>query len=312
MKNKVAVIVGPTAVGKTKLGIELAKRINGEIISADSMQVYKYMDIGTAKPDFEEMQEIKHYMIDVLEPYEECNVAKFKEMAEECIKDVLDINKIPIIVGGTGLYINSIVDNIEFSETSTDWEYRNKLEEAANTKGVEHLYEELQKIDKEASEKIHPNDLRRIIRALEVYKITGKPISYHNRMSRTNLPKYDFFMLGLNMERAELYKRIDIRVDKMFEQGLIEEVKDLVDRGISPECTSMQGLGYKEILEYLQGSMSLDDVNETVKRSTRRYAKRQLTWFRRDPRIKWFDMKDNMENIIKNILIYLEAKGFFI
>ena len=312
MKNRVLVIVGPTAVGKTNLAIELAKKINGEVISADSMQVYKYMDIGTAKPALEEIQGIKHYMIDVFEPNEECNVAKYKEMAEECIQEILNKNKIPMIVGGTGLYINSVVDNIEFSETITDWDYRTKLEERANSEGSKVLHQELEKIDSEAAEKIHPNDLRRIVRALEVYYSTGKPISFHNKLSRQNPSKYSFVMIGLNMERADLYKRIDLRVNKMLEQGLVEEVKSLMGRFVSPEDTSMQGLGYKEILDFLEGRISLNEAVEIIKTNSRRYAKRQLTWFRRDQRIQWFDMNDDLENNIKKTLNYLEAKDFFI
>lgn len=312
MNNKVIVIVGPTAVGKTNLSIELAKRINGEIISADSMQVYKYMDIGTAKPSHEEMQGIKHYMIDVFEPDEECNVAKYKEMAQDCIEEILNKIKVPIIVGGTGLYVNSVVDNIEFSKTITDWGYRARLEERAKKEGAEVLYKELQEIDKETAEKIHQNDLRRIIRALEVNYSTGKPISYHNKLSRQNPSKYDFAMIGLNMGRAELYKRIDKRVDKMIADGLVNEVKDLVERGVSEKHTSMQGLGYKEIVEYINGKTSLDKTIEILKMNSRRYAKRQLTWFRREQKIQWCDMNEDLENIIKKIINYLEAKDFFI
>lgn len=312
MNNKVIVIVGPTAVGKTNLSIEIAKRINGEIISADSMQVYKHMDIGTAKPSREEMQGIKHYMLNVFEPDEECNVAKYKEMAIDCIDEILNKNKIPIIVGGTGLYVNTVVDNIEFSQTVTDWDYRAKLEERATSEGVELLYKELQEIDKESAEKIHQNDLRRIIRALEVNHSTGKPISYHNKLSRQNPSKYDFIMIGLNMERADLYKRIDLRVDKMIADGLVDEVKGLIKRGVSPKNTSMQGLGYKEVLEYLKGERLFNEVVDIIKMNSRRYAKRQLTWFRRDQRIQWYDMNEKLENIIKKIINCLEARGFFI
>ena len=312
MKNRVLVVVGPTAVGKTKLAIEIAKKINGEIISADSMQVYKYMDIGTAKPTLEEMQGIRHYMIDVFEPNEECNVAKYKEMAEECIEEILARDKIPMIVGGTGLYINTVVDNIQFSETITDWDYRAKLDERANSEGVEVLFKELQKIDSEAAKKIHPNDLRRIIRALEVYNSTGNPISYHNELSRQKPSKYNFTMIGLNMDRTDLYKRIDQRVEKMFEQGLLAEVRCLVERGVSLENTCMQGLGYKEIADYIEGRISLEETVEIIKRNSRRYAKRQLTWFRRDKRIEWLDMNEDLENIIKKIMNYLDAKDYFI
>lgn len=309
--NKVIVIVGPTAVGKTKFGIELAKRIKGEIISADSMQVYRYMDIGTAKPTIEEMEGIKHYMIDIVDPTEEFNVARYKEMALTCIKEVIDRGKIPIMVGGTGLYINSVVDNVEFSEIVTDWEYRNQLQKRAQAEGTLALYQELQKVDEKAANKIHPNDLRRIIRALEVYKLTGKPISYHQEVSKQKPSSYDFLMIGLSMDRKKLYERINKRVDQMISQGLVEEVKKLLDMGVTMEHTSMQGLGYKEIMAYLEGDKSLEEAIETIKRDSRRYAKRQLTWFRRDERIYWIDVEEGLEENLKKVLIYLEAKGMF-
>ncbi len=306
--NKVIVIVGPTAVGKTRVSIELAKRIGGEIISADSMQVYRYMDIGTAKPTLDEMEGIKHYLIDVVHPKDEFNAAKYRDMALECIREVTGKNKIPIIVGGTGLYVSTVVDNIEFSETIADKEYREKLQETADNLGTGILYEQLRQVDSKAAEKIHPNDTRRIIRALEVYKFTGKPISYHQKVSRRNPPEYDFIIIGLTMDRAKLYERINLRVDKMVAEGLEDEVRGLVDLGVDFKDTSMQGLGYKEMAQYCLGTKSREEVIETIKRDSRRYAKRQLTWFRRDERILWIDADAQLETILKKILNYLEAK----
>lgn len=312
MENKkVVVVVGPTASGKTNMAIELAKKIDGEIVSADSMQIYKYMDIGTAKPSPEEMQGIKHYMMDIIEPDADFSVAKYKEMALECVEKIIREKKIPIIVGGTGLYVNSIIDNIEFSEIITDWEYRSQLQERAEREGSETLFRELKEVDPEASMKIHPNDTRRIIRALEVYKYTGKPISYHQKQSRLNPPAYNFLVIGLAMERRELYRRIDTRVDRMIENGLINEVKSLLERGVDSKCTAMQGLGYKEMVEHLDGNKTLEEVIETIKRDSRRYAKRQLTWFRRDQRIFWVDALEDQKENVKKIFIYLEANGMF-
>lgn len=311
MNNKVIVIVGPTAVGKTKISIELAKKLDGEIISADSMQIYKHMDIGTAKPTLEEMQGIKHYMIDIIENNEEFSVARYKDMALECMERVFCNKKVPVIVGGTGLYVNSLVNNIEFSETVTDWNYRNQLQARAELEGTEVLYKELREVDGDAAKKIHPNDLRRIIRALEVYKYTGKPISYHQQISTQQPSKYNFIKIGLIMDRKELYERIDQRVDSMIEKGLAEEVKKLLDRGIDVKSTAMQGLGYKEIVDYCRGIKPLDEVVEIIKRDSRRYAKRQLTWFRRDKEIFWIDVKLGEKDVLKNIFIYLEANGMF-
>ncbi len=310
-KGKAVVIVGPTAVGKTKISIELAKKLSGEIISADSMQIYKHMDIGTAKPSLEEMQGINHYMIDIAEPGEEFSVARYKDMALECIERVLSNKKVSIIVGGTGLYINSIVSNIEFSETITDWNYRGQLQARAESEGSEILYKELKEVDEEAAKKIHPNDLRRIIRALEVYKYTGKPISYHQQISTRKPSEYNFIKIGLLMDREELYERINQRVDSMIEKGLAEEVKKLLHRGINVNSTAMQGLGYKEMVDYCRGIKPLDEVVEIIKRDSRRYAKRQLTWFRRDKEIFWIDVKLGEKDVLKNIFIFLEANGMF-
>lgn len=311
MRNKVIVIAGPTAVGKTKIAIELAKKIDSEIISADSMQVYKHMDIGTAKPSKKEMQGIKHYMIDIIEPDEEFSVARYKKMALECIAKVINKGKVPIVVGGTGLYINSLSENIEFSETITDWDYRIYLQERAQKSGTGVLYEELRQIDPESSERIHPNDLRRIIRAMEVYKSTGKPMSYHIKVSKEKPSMYDFIKIGLNTDRDELYNRINQRVDKMLENGLEDEVRGLINKGIDIKSTAMQGLGYKETVELCKGLKSLEEIMNTIKQNTRRYAKRQLTWFRRDKEIYWIDSRNGEEEILKKIFICLEENGMF-
>lgn len=305
--NEVIVITGPTASGKTNLSIELAKRMGGEIISADSMQVYKFMDIGTAKPTVEEMQGIRHYLIDEILPSEEFNVVKFKELAENYIEEILQKGKQPILAGGTGLYISSLVNNITFSETETDWELREKLNKEAEENGPEYLHNKLKQVDPSAADSIHPNNVKRVIRALEVFYQTEKPISYHNEISRAAPSKYKFILLGLNMDREKLYDRIDKRVDIMLENGLVSEVKKLIEMGFGDAITSMQGIGYKEILAYLKNEISLEEAVENVKRESRRYAKRQITWFKRMHEIKWFSLDNygNTNNIIEDALAYI-------
>lgn len=305
--KRVIVIVGPTASGKTSLSIELAKRLNGEIVSADSMQIYKYMDIGTAKPTIEEMQGIKHYLIDEVLPSEEFNVVKFKELAEKYIDEIISKGRQPIVVGGTGLYISSLINNINFSETECDWELREKLQKEAEEYGVQYLHDKLKQVDIDAANNIHPNNIKRVIRALEVYYQTNKPISYHNEISRAVPPKYEFILVGLTMDRQYLYDRINKRVDVMLENGLIDEVKRLVDSGYAHSITSMQGIGYKEILAYLNGETTLEDAIEIIKRDSRRYAKRQLTWFKRIKEIKWFGIDNcgNNHNIIEEVITYI-------
>ncbi len=307
--KEVIVIVGPTASGKTNLSIELAKRLNGEIISADSMQVYKHMDIGTAKPTPEEMQGIKHYLIDEIMPDEEFNVVKFKELAEKYIEEILAKDKQPILVGGTGLYISSLINNINFSETETDWELRELLNKEAEEKGSEFIHNKLKLVDPVSAENIHPNNVKRVIRALEVYYQTQKPISYHNEKSREIPSKYKFILLGLNMEREKLYERINKRVDVMLENGLVEEVKRLVELGYSEAITSMQGIGYKEILWYLRNEISLDEAIDIIKRDSRRYAKRQITWFKRIKEIKWFSIDNfgNTNTITETVISHIRS-----
>ncbi len=311
MKKSVIVIVGPTASGKTATAVKLAQMINGEIISADSMQVYRYMDIGTAKPAPEEMGGIKHYLLDEVYPDELFSVVRFKELAENYIGEILKNNKVPIVAGGTGQYISSLVYNIQFSEMAADWGLRMELENIAKAKGNEYLHKELEKIDPIAAEKIHFNNRKRVIRAIEVFKLTGKPITYHEMVSRSEMPEHDFILFGLKTDRKKLYERIDKRVDLMLEKGLIEEVRTLLKSKYDIGKTSLQGLGYKEILYYLRGLSSLDDSIKLLKRNTRRYAKRQLTWFNAMKEIKWInvDYNKSLEEIVKNIYKYIASTG---
>lgn len=310
----VIVIVGPTASGKTKVSIELAKQINGEIISADSMQVYKYMDIGTAKPDKEEMSGIKHYLTDEIFPDEEFNVARFQEMALKYISQVIDNGKRPIVAGGTGLYINSLIYNINFSETVSDWELRERLKKDAEENGNRYLYEKLMEIDPEAAKKIHENDIKRIIRAIEVYTHTSKPISYHQNNSRLTPPPYEYILFGLRLEREKLYERINKRVDLMLEKGLVDEVKRLIQLGYDANATAMQGLGYKEVLAYFKGEVTFEEVVYILKRDTRHYAKRQMTWFKRIEGVQWIDIDESTEiaDILKNIQYRIASFGIIL
>jgi len=309
MEN-VIVIIGPTASGKTKISIELAKRINGEIISADSMQIYKYMDIGTAKASAEEMDGIKHYLIDEVYPDEEFSVARFKELAQKYIDEILKKGKIPIVVGGTGLYIDSLIYNINFSETVCDWSFREQLKKEAEEKGNEYLHNMLREVDPKAAEKIHPNNVKRVIRALEVHKFSGVTISQQQEESRKEPPKYNFIIFGLRMNRDTLYERINRRVDKMLEMGLVDEVRHLVELGYDKSTIAMQGLGYKEILAYLRGEITLDEAIYILKRDTRHYAKRQITWFKRIEGVNWIDIDTlstdeaikNMQSILQNMV----------
>lgn len=300
MKPKVVVIVGPTASGKTAVSIELAKKINGEIISADSMQIYKYMDIGTAKPTLDEMQGIKHYMLDVVMPDETFNVAKYKSMAESAIEEILKKGKLPIIVGGTGLYINTLVDGIEFADVPGDEEYRNELIEKGYREGAMSIYKELEKVDSESAKKIDPNNIRRVARALEIYKVTGKTKTQLDIESRKEV-KYDYRLFGMEWDRETLYNRIDLRVDKMIEAGLIDEVRNVTEK-FKISNTAVQGLGYKEVIEFLNGNISYEEMIEKLKLETRHYAKRQLTWFRREKRIKWIKPDENATCVIINEL----------
>jgi len=309
--RKVIVIAGPTASGKSNLAVELAKTINGEIISADSMQIYKDMNIGTAKITREEMQNIPHYMIDFVSPEERYSVSDFKVDAEKCIEQIIAKGKTPIIVGGTGLYIDSLIYGIQFQEQKIDEQYRKKMNDIAEKEGLQKLYNLAMQIDEEATKKISCNDQKRIIRILEIYHSTGKTKTQLEVESRKNGVKYDYRVFALNMDRELLYNRINLRVDKMIEQGLIEEVKSILNR-YTCFPTSMQGLGYKEIIKYLKGEISKERAIEIIKQESRHYAKRQLTWFRKNKEIVWLKAEENIqENINKIILNYKGEKPKF-
>ncbi|MBA1337132.1 MAG: tRNA dimethylallyltransferase [Firmicutes bacterium] len=312
-KIPLLVIVGPTAVGKTDTAVLVAQQIDGEIISADSMQIYRGMDIGTAKPSEEERGGIKHHLIDVADPGEEFSVADFQRIARKDIEDIYRRGRFPIVVGGTGLYINSLVYNMDFTETISNPELRENLTTIALERGNEYLHEMLKRADPETAAKLHPNDRRRIIRALEVYQCSGMPMSqYHKNVEMQTIP-YDPLMIGLRMNRKELYDRIEKRVDRMMESGLVKEVQGLLDRGCSKDTVSMQGLGYKEIIGYLEGEYSLETAVEILKRDTRRFAKRQFTWFRRDDRIIWMDVENysSKKEIADKIVDYFKSNFKF-
>lgn len=302
MKPKVVVIVGPTASGKTALSIELAKRINGEIISSDSMQIYKDMDIGTAKVTKEEAQGIKHYLIDIISPEDRYTVSDFKKDAEAAIKEILEKGKVPIVVGGTGLYVDSLIYGIEYQEMNFDESYREELMKIAETEeGLIKLWDEANLIDPQAMLKISKNDKKRIIRVLEIYKATGKTKTEQEILSRQKGVKYDYKVFCVNMDREKLYERINKRVDIMIDAGLENEVRNLLEK-YSKFPTAMQGLGYKEVVEYFDGKITRDEMIEKIKQESRRYAKRQLTWFRKNKETIWIDSMQDMKNKIDIIL----------
>lgn len=292
MNEKLFILMGPTAVGKTSISIDLAKRLNGEIISADSMQIYKYMNIGTAKVMPNEMEGIPHYLIDIIYPDENFTVSDYKRMATKFIKKINQKNKLPIVVGGTGLYINSLVYKLNFASVPPNDEIRKKLETYDN----EYLHSKLIEVDRITGERISVNDRKRIIRALEIWEVSGKTPSEYNKNFREETDEYNLTMVCLNMDRERLYQRINDRVDLMIELGLVDEVKNILNMGYNKNLVSMQGIGYKEIIMYLENKISLDDAINIIKQGSRNYAKRQLTWFRRDNRIKWIDI-DNFESI---------------
>ena len=289
MKKPLIILTGPTAVGKTKASIGLAKALNGEIISADSMQIYKYMDIGSAKIRPEEMQGIKHYLIDELEPDEEFHVVRFQQMAKKALEEIYAKGKLPIIVGGTGFYIQALLYDIDFTENDGDMAYRAELESIAAEKGAEYLHTMLREVDPVSADTIHANNVKRVIRALEFYKQTGERISEHNEKEHAKESPYDFCYFVLNDVREHLYERIDLRIDQMLEEGLVNEVLALKNKGYTKDMVSMQGLGYKEILDYLNGECTLEEAVYILKRDTRHFAKRQLTWFRRERDVIWLD-----------------------
>lgn len=286
------ILTGPTAVGKTALSIRLAKAIGGEIISADSMQVYRGMDIGSAKITKEEMMGVPHHLIDVLEPSEEFNVTVFQTMAKAAVEEIYSRGHIPIVAGGTGFYIQALLNDIDFTETGEDPSIRRELERIAKEKGAEYLHGLLLTVDPESAKQIHANNVKRVIRAIEFYRQTGERISEHNKREREKKSPYDFLYFVVNTDRDLLYQRIDKRVDDMVGQGLVDEVKKLKDSGCTKDMVSMQGLGYKEILDYLQGEYSLEEALYLLKRDTRHFAKRQITWFKREKDVRWLNLPD--------------------
>ncbi|MDE5780800.1 MAG: tRNA (adenosine(37)-N6)-dimethylallyltransferase MiaA [Lachnospiraceae bacterium] len=318
-KKPLIILTGPTAVGKTELSVMLAKEMNAEIISADSIQVYKYMDIGSAKITKEEMQGIKHYLVDELNPSEEFSIYKFKEMTLKYMDEIYSKGKIPIIAGGTGFYIQSVLYDINFSETDDEHIYRKELEAIAKEKGPEYLHNKLKEIDAVTAQKVHSNNVKRVIRALEYYNDTGKLLSEHNEEQQKHDSPYNFKYFVLNDDRQLLYDRINKRVDKMFELGLVKEVKNLLDMGYGRNLVSMQGIGYKETVAYILGEMNLEDTIELIKKNTRHFAKRQLTWFRREKEVTWIDyreygnnkkvMSTKMTEMCRNAGICTDRKG---
>lgn len=285
--RKIVALIGPTAVGKTEISHKLAEKFNFEIVSCDCMQVYKGMDVGTAKPSSEEIKKYHYHMVSIVPPGYHYSAGEYAREANKVIEDVSRRGKTPLVSGGTGLYLDALIYGIS-SMPEADMRFRKELQREAEERGVDILYERLKEVDAKSAQKIHPNDLKRIIRALEVYEITGTPISEIQKKERSNL-KYEHLMIGLNMERTELYRKIDARVDKMFGEGLVEEVKTLLEKGYNTELSSFQALGYKEVVDYLNGKYSLEETKEKIKKNTRNFAKRQLTYFRKNKDIKWFD-----------------------
>lgn len=311
-KRPLVILTGPTAVGKTAASIGLAKAIGGEIISADSMQVYKEMDIGSAKIRPEEMDGVPHHLVDVLDPSEDFNVVLFQQMAKEAMEGIYQRGHIPIVVGGTGFYIQALLYDIDFTENNADTAYREELEALAKTQGAEYLHEMLEKVDPESAEQIHFHNIKRVIRALEYYEQTGEKISAHNEAERAKTSPYHFFYYVLNTDRTVLYERIEKRIDEMMEEGLVGEVRQLQAMGCRRDSVAMQGLGYKEILAYLNGEMSLETAVNILKRDTRHFAKRQLTWFRRERDVRFLylpEFDNDRERVLEHILQELAAEA---
>lgn len=305
MKKPLIILTGPTAVGKTELSISLAKAVNGEIISADSMQVYRYMDIGSAKITQEEMQGVPHYLINILDPKEAFHVVSFQQYAKQYIKEIYQKGKIPILVGGTGFYIQSILYDIDFTEARENESIRLELEEIAAAKGASYLHDQLKQVDEKAAFKIHENNVKRVIRALEFYKQTGQKISEHNKAQKQKESPYQFQYFVLTNHREILYERINKRIDQMISNGLVDEVKKLKEMGCTKDMVSMQGLGYKEILSYLNGETTLEEAIYILKRDTRHFAKRQLTWFKREKEVTWvpvYEFDAKQEEMLQYIL----------
>ncbi len=307
-KENLVVLIGPTSVGKTQLSIELAKKLNAEIISGDSMQIYKGMDIGTAKITKQEMDGIPHHLIDIKEPHESFSVAEFQTIVRKLITDIHKRGKLPMIVGGTGLYIQSVIYDYQFTDEASDPKYRALLEQQLEENGVEPLFQELKQIDPKSAERIHPNNSRRVIRALEICKTTGKTMTEYMEEQQQELI-YEVALVGLTMERESLYDRINKRVDVMVESGLLDEVSFFFQQGLR-DCQSIQAIGYKEIYSYLEGKVSLEEAINQLKQNTRRYAKRQLTWFRNKMDVQWFDMtgKTDLNEKFNEIYKYIAGK----
>lgn len=311
MKKPLIILTGPTAVGKTKMSISLAKAVGGEIISADSMQVYRQMDIGSAKIRPEEMDGVRHYLIDVLDPDEEFHVVRFQEMAKAAMSEIYERNKIPILTGGTGFYIQAVLYDIDFTENGGDTTYRKELEMLSEEKGAQFLHEMLRQVDARSAQGIHAHNIKRVIRALEYFHQTGEKISEHNMEQREKESPFHFAYFVLNDERQHLYERIDRRVDQMIEEGLVEEVSRLKAQGFTRDMVSMQGLGYKEMLDHLDGKYTLDEAVTIIKRDTRHFAKRQITWFKRERDVIWLDKAEahyDEEALLRQMLCELKRK----
>ncbi|MCK4259063.1 MAG: tRNA (adenosine(37)-N6)-dimethylallyltransferase MiaA [Halanaerobiales bacterium] len=303
-------IAGSTAVGKTDFALALAQEINGEIISADSMQIYKKMNIGTAKPTLQELAMVPHYLIDCIEPDQDFTVANFQSRVEKLIPKIYNRDAIPMLVGGTGLYFQAVIEGFVFPEMETDWEFRDEMHSLAEEKGNEAVHNLLKEVDVELAEKLHPNDLRRVIRGIEVYRQTKKTASYWQKRALEQPKRYNMIKIGLKRDREELYQRINVRIDLMIKAGLVEEVKVLIDEGYSPDLISMQGLGYKEIVGYLKGEYDLDKAIYLLKRDTRHFAKRQITWFKRDKEIMWFNLGEmSTVEMVSRVKEIINKKG---
>ena len=311
-KKKIVCIVGPTASGKTALSIALAKKLDGEVVSCDSMQIYRGMDIGTAKPTASEMQDIPHHMLSIIDPSENYSVARYVEDATVIVEDILSRGKLPIITGGTGLYVDSLVNGTEFAQISEDTEYRNELLREYEEKGAGYLHRKLFEIDPERAEQIHENNVKRVIRALEIYRATGKTITEHDNVTKLKEARFDATYIGLMFsDREKLYDRINLRVDMMLRDGLCEEVRRLLDAGTDPKATSMQAIGYKEMISYFNGDCSLSDAAESIKQASRRYAKRQMTWFKRNKNINWIavDKSENISDLLQTSINFISSES---
>lgn len=308
MNKKIIVVCGPTAVGKTKFAIEIAKKFNGEIVSSDSMQLYKYMDIGSAKPTLDEQKQAVHHLIDCIDPKEDFSVAKYKVMAEEAIDDILQRDHVPVIAGGTGLYVNSIIYDMDFAAPPEDEELREELYKEAEKFGPEFIHNKLAELDEDAAKRIHPNNVKKVVRAIESAKLGNKVRDFSKDLRKNT--KYDPILVCLDRNRPELYDRINKRVDILFNEGLVDEVKHLSEMGLKEANISMKGIGYKEVFQYLNGEITLEESKELIKRNTRRFAKRQLTWFRKYEDMKWFNISEfvNDEDALEAIFSWVQSE----